>query len=199
MGFLKSLFTSTAEDPQAKQQKEIHKKFELLKYDGMRAHRMEQIDIAVQCFEKALLLEDDFETRGYLARLYIRTHRMGEAHSLLYPMFQEEPTHLPTLMALGYTYYLLNMYDRAAELAQTVLSIEENNAEAHTLLGAAIIRQINKDNNPDADILLVAGVAQLTIALMLDETLRNARLLRAQTCLLMYRYDDARADAEYLL
>ena len=71
MGFFKSFFSSKPITPEEEKQKNIQKHFEIFKYDGMRAQRMGRTDYAIQCFTEALALQEDFETMGYLAQVYI--------------------------------------------------------------------------------------------------------------------------------
>ena len=71
--FFKSFFSGKSETPESEKQKNDRKRFEIFKYDGLRAQRMGRPDYAVKCFTEALAIEEDFETMGYLSQLYIQT------------------------------------------------------------------------------------------------------------------------------
>lgn len=72
MGFFKSFFSGKPANPEEEKQKNNQKNFEIFKYDGMRAQRMGRADYAIKCFTEALALQEDFETMGYLAQVYIQ-------------------------------------------------------------------------------------------------------------------------------
>ena len=61
MNFLKSLFGNKAENEEEKRREEEKKNFETLKYDGVRALQINQIEQALRCFSHALQLHDDLE------------------------------------------------------------------------------------------------------------------------------------------
>ena len=83
MSFFKSLFTGKGDHEADADAKAAHKKFEILKYDGMRAQRMGRTDYAIQCFSQALALQSDFETMSYLARAYVQSGKLEEARAQL--------------------------------------------------------------------------------------------------------------------
>ena len=82
MGLLSALFGGKKpEDNQ--QEKQEQKNFEILKYDGIRARNMNQLDYAIRCFEQAIALREDPETLHYLSDAYIKTQRLDEARIIL--------------------------------------------------------------------------------------------------------------------
>ena len=81
--FFKSFFSGKSETPESEKQKNDRKRFEIFKYDGLRAQRMGRPDYAVKCFTEALAIEEDFETMGYLSQLYIQTGETEKARELL--------------------------------------------------------------------------------------------------------------------
>lgn len=83
MGFFKSFFSGKPANPEEEKQKNNQKNFEIFKYDGMRAQRMGRADYAIKCFTEALALQEDFETMGYLAQVYIQSNELDEARKLL--------------------------------------------------------------------------------------------------------------------
>ena len=55
------------------------KNFDLLKYDGLKALRIHQVEYAEKCFREALKIHDDLETRDYLSQALMRQNRLDEA------------------------------------------------------------------------------------------------------------------------
>ena len=67
MNIFKKLFGSQTTSKETKQ--EENKNFDVLKYDGVRALRMQQFDYAAKCFVHAIELNaDDLECRDYLSQ-----------------------------------------------------------------------------------------------------------------------------------
>ncbi|WP_101543718.1 tetratricopeptide repeat protein [Bacteroides cutis] len=189
MGFFKSFFSSKPITPEEEKQKNIQKHFEIFKYDGMRAQRMGRTDYAIQCFTEALALQEDFETMGYLAQVYIQTGALDEAHKLLERMTEIEPEHTSTFLTLANVYYMQEDYPAMAETAKKAIAIEEGNAMAHYLLGKA-------DNGQNDDIMCIA---HLTKAIVLKDDFIEARLLRAEALIKMHQYKEAMEDIEAIL
>ena len=79
MNFFKALFGGEEETPEQKRQADEARKFDMFKYDGVRAAKIGQHDYAVKCYEEALKLRDDLEVRDYLAQALIRTGRTADA------------------------------------------------------------------------------------------------------------------------
>lgn len=135
MGFFKSFFSGKPANPEEEKQKNNQKNFEIFKYDGMRAQRMGRADYAIKCFTEALALQEDFETMGYLAQVYIQSNELDEARKLLERMIRTEPEHTSTLLTLANVCYMQEDYAAMAEAAQKAIAVEEGNAMAHYLLG----------------------------------------------------------------
>ena len=119
----------------------------------MRAQRMGRADYAIKCFTEALALQEDFETMGYLAQVYIQSNEPGEARKLLEKMTQVEPEHTSTFLTLANVCYIQEDYAAMAEAAQKAIAIEEGNAMAHYLLGKA-------DNGQDDGIMCIAHLTK---------------------------------------
>ena len=189
MGFFKSFFSGKPENPEAEKQKNDQKNFEIFKYDGMRAQRMGRTDYAIKCFTEALKLQDDFETMGYLAQVYIQTNQLDEARRLLETMTRHDSNHTATYLALANVCYMQEDYPAMAEAAQKAIAIEEGNAMAHYLLGKA-------DNGQGDDLMCIA---HLTQAIVLKDDFTEARLLRAEALTKMYQYKEAMEDINAIL
>ena len=62
MNIFKALFGGEEETPEEKQKADKAKRFDMFKYDGVKAARMGQHDYAVKCYNEALAIHDDLET-----------------------------------------------------------------------------------------------------------------------------------------
>lgn len=189
MGFFKSFFSGKSDSPVNEKQKNDQKNFEIFKYDGMRAQRMGRADYAIKCFTEALAIQEDFETMGYLAQVYIQTGDLDEARKLLESMVKKEPDHTSTYLTLANVCYMLEDYSTMAEAAQKAIAIEEGNAMAHYLLGKA------DDGREDG----IMCVAHLTKAIVLKDDFLEARLLRAEALIKMQQYKEALEDIDAIL
>ena len=183
MGFFKSFFSGKTSNPEEEKQKNKQKNFEIFKYDGMRAQRMGRADYTIKCFTEALALQEDFETMGYLAQVYIQSNEPDEARKLLEKMTKIEPEHTSTFLTLANVCYMQEDYAAMAEAAQKAIAIEEGSAMAHYLLGKA-------DNGQNDGIMCIA---HLTKAIVLKDDFTEARLLRAEALTKMRQYKEAMA------
>lgn len=189
MGFFKSFFSGKPDNPEVEKQKAAKKNFEIFKYDGMRAQRMGRADYAMKCFTEALAIEEDFETMGYLAQVYIQTGHIDDARQLLERMTGLEPTHVSSYLTLANVCYMQEDYPAMAEAAKKAIEIEEGNAMAHYLLGKAV--------NGQGDGIMC--IAHLTKAITLKDDFQEARLLRAEALVKMAQYKEAQEDIDAIL
>lgn len=189
MGFLSSLFSGKQENPETEKQKNDQKHFEIFKYDGMRAQRMGRADYAIKCYNEALALQEDFETMGYLAQVYVQTGDLEKARQLLERMTAKEPAHTPTYLTLANVCFMQEDYPAMAAAAQKAIDTEAGNAMAHYLLGKAENGQQNA----------LMCIAHLTRAITLKEDFVEARLLRAEALMKMQQYKEAAEDIDLLL
>lgn len=187
MGFFTSFFSGKKEKPE--NEKTNQKNFEIFKYDGMRAQRMGRLDYAIKCFTEALKLDEDFETMGYLAQVYIQTNQLEEAKKVLVDMTHKEKDHINTYLTLANVCFMLEDYPDMAEAAQHAIRIEEGNAMAHFLLGKA-------DNGQGNGLMCVA---HLTKAIVLKDDFIEARLLRAEALIAMKQFKESLEDIETIL
>lgn len=98
MNFFKALFGGSEETPEQKQQADETRKFDMFKYDGVKAAKMGQHDYAVKCYKEALKIREDLEVRDYLAQSLIRTGQLAEAYEQL------ETLQLPNQKTQPYSY-----------------------------------------------------------------------------------------------
>ena len=187
--FFKSFFSGKSETPESEKQKNDRKRFEIFKYDGLRAQRMGRPDYAVKCFTEALAIEEDFETMGYLSQLYIQTGETEKARELLNQMTVMEPGITQTFLTLANVCFIQEDYKGMEKAASEAIAIEEGNAVAHYLLGKA--RKGQEDG--------LMAIAHLTKAIALKDDFTEARLLRAEALIKMQQYKEATEDIDAIL
>ena len=184
--FFKSFFFGKSETPESEKQKNDQKNFEIFKYDGLRAQRMGRPDYAIKCFTKALAIEEDFETMGYLSQLYIPMGETEKAREILEKMAVMEPHVTSTFLTLANVCYIQEDYKAMEEAASKAIAIEEGNAVAHFLLGKA--RKGQDDE--------IMTIAHLTKAFTLKDDFIEARLMRAEALLQMKQYKEVMEDID---
>ena len=189
MSIFKALFSKKKEETTSATSKEEEKKFDILKYDGMRAQRIGRPDYAEKCYTQALELQQDFETMGYLAQLYVQTNRHEEARKLLQEMSELEPSHLQTRLNLTSVCYALEDYTGTTEAAKQALALQPENTTAYLFLAKAAHRTGDD----------IMSIAHLTKCIMTDETNTEARLLRAEVLLSLAQTEEAQKDIEAVL
>ena len=188
--FFKSFFSGKQqESPESEKQRNDRKRFDIFKYDGLRAMRMGRLDYAVKCFVEALAIEEDLETMDYLSRLYVQMGETEEARRLLEQMAEIEPQNVEVYLLLAHVCYMAEDY-QCMELAATkAIAIEEGNAMAYYLWGKA-----RKGVNDG-----LMAIAHFTKAIILKEDFIEARLLRAEALLSLHQYKEASEDIEAVL
>ncbi|WP_321333497.1 tetratricopeptide repeat protein [uncultured Bacteroides sp.] len=187
--FLKSFFSGKAENAEDEKAKNEKKNFEILKYDGLRAQRMGRAEYAIKCFTKALTLDKDFETMGYLSQLYVQTAELDKACEVLKEMTTIEPGIIDTFITLTNVCYMQEAYTEMKDYALKALEIDKDNATAYYLLAKAE-RGLKEELN---------AIANLTKALVLKEDFTEARLMRAEVLIDMCQYKEAEEDIEVIL
>ena len=187
--FFKSFFSGKSETLESEKQKNDRKRFEIFKYDGLRAQRMGRPDYAVKCFTEALAIEEDFETLGYLSQLYVQLGETAKARELLEKMAVMEPHVTNTFLTLANVCFIQEDYQAMEEAANKAIAIEEGNAVAHYLLGKA-----RKGQDDD-----LMTIAHLTKAITLKDNCIEARLLRAEALLKMKQYKEVMEDVDAIL
>lgn len=187
--FFKSFFSGKSETPESEKQKNDQKRFDIFKYDGMRAQRMGRPDYAVKCFTEALAIEEEFETMTYLSQLYIQMGEVEKARELLERMAVMEPEMVSTFLSLANVCYIQEDYKAMEEAATKAIAIEEGNAIAHFLLGKA-----RKGQDDD-----IMTIAHLTKAITLQDDFIEARLMRAEALMHMKQYKEMMEDIDAVL
>ena len=74
MNFFQGIVRGSEETPEQKQQADEARRFDMFKYDGVKAAKIGQHAYAVKCFNEALKIHEDLEVRDYLSQAP-HTHR----------------------------------------------------------------------------------------------------------------------------
>ena len=188
MGFLKSFFTGKVESAEEQAQKEEERRFDKLKYDGVRATRSGQPDVAIHCFEEALKIRDDMETRDYLARTLISVDALPQAIAQLEALAQAAPDNTEILKQWARVAYMQEDYATMEEVATKALAIDDKDAATLYLKAQAVAGQGNT----------IAAIALLTQAIATDSQLAPAYLMRARLLMGMGDVKGAAEDANHL-
>lgn len=189
MGFFKSLFGGQTESPEEQQKEKEAHDFEVLKFDGIKALRINQMPHAIRCFGAALDIKDDLEVHDYLSQAFIHTNQLDEAQQHLSILLRAEPDNIGILLRMANVSFMQEDYDAMAEMCQQTLALDDNLPAALMLLARAHIGQQRTDD----------AVAALTKIIDNDADMADARLLRATTLMEAGRTDEAEADTAWLM
>lgn len=189
MNFLKSLFGSKAENEEEKRREEERKNFETLKYDGVRALQINQIEQALRCFSHALQLHDDLETRDYYSQTLIRSNDLPGAYAQLQKMVEAEPDNLQIYLRMADVAYMMEDYVAMGNACEKAMLVDSENPQVLYRYAKACIGRDDLTN----------AIAMLTKAIMLNPEAYEAYLLRGETLLDTGDLDAADEDATLLL
>lgn len=185
MNFFKKLFGSQNTSEEVKEEKN----FDVLKYDGVRALRMQQFDYAAKCFVRALELNaDDLECRDYLSQAYISLGDMQNAYTQLMAISAAQPDNVAVLLRMADVLYMTEDYAAMAEVCEKALQLDSENIMTYYLYAKAY-----KGQND-----LNAAVTMLSKAIDLREDFDVARLLRGNVLLENNQTAEAALDADNL-
>ena len=187
--FFTSLFSGNSESAEETKAKEDKKNFDIFKYDGIRAQKMGQVAYAIKCFQEALKLQSDFETKNYLAAAYIAMNQLEEASLIYDQMVSEEPDHLPVWISRANLAYMMERYEAVIEGSTHVIEADDVNANAFYLRAKA--HQGLND--------LINALADLTRTIALKDDFMEAYLSRAEVLLAMRQEAEALEDVERAL
>lgn len=188
MSFWKALFGGAEKNPEEEKQEDVTRKFDLYKYDGIKALRMNQAEYAVKCFTEALKLKTDIETLDYLSQAFVRMGHFAEALSTLDIVRKIAPKAMIVYDRMGHIAYMMEDYERLDEIARQAQEQDPQHAHAYYMAAQAAVGS----NNP------VGAIAQLTQSLAVDDAQEEARLLRAQTLMAMGDFEAAQRDTDML-
>ena len=183
--FFKSLFSSSKSE-ELGEEKNNQKKFDVLKYDGVRALKIGKLAYAIKCFVGALDLQEDFETQTYLVSAYTAANKLEEALDVLNRMISLKPDHIQARLLRINTLFMLDRDGDVIADCQHVIDLEESNHLAWFLRGKAKVT-LND---------LFGALADLTKAITLKDDFTDAYLVRARILLQMGQAVEALPDAE---
>ena len=188
MNILKALFGNSEQNPEEEKVEAEHKKFDLMKYDGVKAMKMGQFEYALRCFDEALKLKDDSEIRDYLSRVFIRLDRLDEALEQLQLMAVAEPDNTDVKLQMAHVCYMKEDYAAMSDAVEQALAVNGDLPQAHFMYAQSALKQGD----------VINGIARLTKAVALDDNYADARLLRAQTLLGIGDVKGAEEDSQWL-
>lgn len=189
MGFFKTLFTGKEETEEEKKEQRQKNDFDMFKYDGIQAARMGRLDYAMECFERALAIHDDSETRRYYANALLRDNDIEGAIEEFENLRNLEPDDASVVLSLADLYFQIEDYDKMEEACNATIEKDASLAMPHYLLA--------KKYNAQGD--MINAVAQATQAIANKDDFDDAYLLRAQILFQMQQFADAEKDIDVIL
>lgn len=190
MGFFKTLFTGKEETEEEKQEQMAKNQFDVFKYDGIQAQRIGKMDYALECYKRALAIQDDTETRVIYANALMSMDNLEAAVEQLEIVREKNPENMDVLLTLADLYYQLEQYDQMEALCNAALQVNDTVAVTHYLLA--------KMYKAKGD--MINAVAQCTLAISKrEEPYAEAYYLRAQLLMEMQQYTEAEADVDVIL
>ena len=197
MGFWKALFGGEEQSPEQEKEQQEQKRFELLKYDGVRALKTGRLDIAESCLREALTMREDLEVRDYLWQLLVRLDRTDEALEHLKAMSEAQPDNVEVKLQMATVAYMKEDYALMEQVLEPLTSVSAESlqgdshlttAQAFYLMAQARWRQHDRQG----------ATEWLTKAIAVYPEMGEAYLLRGQTLLEMGDSDGAAADELWL-
>ena len=187
MNIFKKLFGGQKTTEEVKQEKE--KDFDMVKYDGVRALRMHQFDLAAKSLEHALQLNaEDLECRDYLSQAYISMGNLQKAYEQLQILSEAQTDNVAVLLRMADVAYMMENYTAMSEVCDKALHLDTSNLQTY-LYYAKACRGLGEP---------IRAVAVLSLAIKLREDYYAAHLLRGTILLENHLLDDAAQDADYL-
>jgi len=189
MGFFSSLFGSKKQPTPEELKKEKEKKFDILKFDGVKAQRMGQIPYSIKCFTEALALKEDFTTRLYLANSYNAIHEYPLAYEQLEKMAELDPNNIDTYLMMARVADHLQNWQSMNDACQRAYLIDEKKPEVYYYFGKACYGLEDE----------ISAIAMLTKAISLDKEYKDAYFLRSEVYSNMGQNKEAEEDIDKLL
>lgn len=190
MGFFKTLFTGKEETEEEKQEQMAKNQFDVFKYDGIQAQRIGKMDYALECYKRALAIQDDTETRVIYANALMSMDNLEAAVEQLEIVREKNPENMDVLLTLADLYFQLEQYDQMEALCNAALQVNDTVAATHYLMA--------KMYKAKGD--MINAVAQCTLAISKrEEPYAEAYYLRAQLLMEMQQYTEAEADVDVIL
>ena len=188
MGLFSSLFSSAKPEEDNKQKADLQN-FDLLKYDGIRALRINKPAYAMKCFTEALKIQLDLETMKYLMTAYNALDMSDETLETLNAMVATGEEQVDTLLLRANFLYLNEQYLEATTDCEQIIEMEPDNIMAYFLLAKT---EQNIGN-------LQKAICHLDKVIDLKDGFMEGYTLRADIYLAMERGNDALADVEKVI
>ena len=188
MGLFSSFFSSAIPEEDNKQKGNLQN-FDLLKYDGIRALRINKPAYAVKCFKEALKIQQDLEIMKYLMTSYNALDMHDEALETLNDMVATGEEQANSLLMRANFLYMNEQYVECAADCEQIIEIEPENFTANFLLAKT------EQNTGD----LTKAICHLDQAININEDFIEAYTLRADIYLAMERGNDALVDIEKVI
>ena len=192
MNFFKKLFGVAKEEktPTVEElQRADEKNFDILKFDGVKALKINSVGYAIECFTHALNIKEDLEVRDYLSQAYVGVGDYNNAYQQLEKLAQAQPDNIGIFLRMAGIAYVMENYVLMSASCEKALLVDSKSVEALFLYAKACIGTDDITN----------AVAMLTKAIALNEEYAEAYLLRGEVYLSDGNLDDADNDAAYLL
>lgn len=187
MNILKKLFGGQKTTEEVKQEKE--KGFDKVKYDGVRALRMHQFDLAAKSLEHALQLNaEDLECRDYLSQAYISMGDLQKAYEQLQILSEAQTDNVAVLLRMADVAYMMENYTAMSEVCDKALHLDTSNLQTY-LYSVKACRGLGEP---------IRAVSMLTEAIGKREDFYAARLLRGSILLDQAQLSEAELDATFL-
>ena len=136
MNIFKKLFGGQKTTEEVKQEKE--KGFDKVKYEGVRALRMHQFDLAAKSLEHALQLNaEDLECRDYLSQAYISMGNLQQAYAQLLKISEVQSDNIAVLLRMADVAYMMEDYIAMTDVCDKALQLDAENVETYFLYARA--------------------------------------------------------------
>jgi len=184
-----SLFSFSKSSEEERKEKDNRKKFDVLKYDGIRAQKMNKLPYAIKCFSEALVIEEELETMSHLAGAYAMARENEKALEVLDRMIEIDSTQVNILYSRVSVLFLLDKNIEVLEECSRILALEPSSGIAYFLMGKA------KNHLSDLD----GAYDELTKSIELNPELPDTFLLRAEVLLHKGVGEQVLADVEKVI
>ena len=163
--------------------------FSMFKYDGIQAMRIGNLDFAMDCFDRALAIQDDAETHKYYAQALVTVSDLEGAIEELECVRTLEPENVENLIQLADLYFQTENYGKSEETCNIALQADSSLALPHYIL--AKVSHARKD--------FINAVAQATLAITTADEFYDAYELRCRILVEMEQFAEAEKDIDVVL
>ena len=196
MGFWKALFGGEDMSPEEEKKQQEDKRFELLKYDGVRALKTGRLNIAESCLREALNMKEDLEIRDYLWQMLVKLDRADEALEELKVISEAQPNNTEVKLQMATVAYMKEDYALMEQVLEPLTSAEEPETADQQMLKAQACYLMAQARNGQKD--HQGATEWLTKAIAAYPEMGEAYLLRGQTLLLTGDTEGAAVDEQWL-